>query len=89
MLFDAYLNFVLGVLTYLVSLLPLADLDSVAEVTQQFQTLQDFTASVTYFFPVGAVWDVLSVIFSVETALLVYKFTRHLASAVTAGFAKV
>lgn len=89
MLFDAYINFVLGVLTYLVSLLPQADLDSVAEVTQNFQTLQDFTASVTYFVPTGAVWDVISVIFAVETALLTYKFTRHVASAVTAGFAKV
>lgn len=91
MIWSSIINFVLGLIIWLVSLLPeisAADTANIANITSAFGSIRGFFSGINFWFPVDDLFTVLASAIFITLGVSLFHTLRWIASNLSAGVLK-
>lgn len=88
MIIDNIILFLFTPVTFLVSLLPTADVDILGIITGSVADFRSSLITINWFFPVNLALAFLSIVFSIEALLFLWKSARYIIGLFTFGVTK-
>jgi len=88
MIFNAIVNFIVGVLNFIIALLPDADSGILDLITGTTEGFRHAMSSISWFFPVDTALLVLSAMFVIQAGVFLFKLIRYVAGVLSVGILK-